>query len=107
MFRRTGASTFELWLDGALQSTSSTGIALTSSSTTKAVGNWRPTTGQPDEPSRCTISDLVVVTGAALTWQEAKSVLDQRSFPAGVSAAIDFPSAGIDNGDVALVEAKG
>jgi hypothetical protein len=107
MFRRISASAFDLWVDGVQQASGLSNASISSVTTSKAVGNWHPSSGGPDEPSRCTISDHVNILGATLSWAEARAVLNSRSFPGGVSATVNFPVDGVDSGDVALVEAAG
>lgn len=106
--RRLGTASFELWVDGVRVATDSTSIASDASTTFKAVGNWHPSTfgfGGTDEPSQCTISDFISIVGQALTWQQCEAIIASRTFPAGVSADIDFPTAGTDSGGVVVVEA--
>ena len=105
--RRNSAASFELFIDGSLAGSSTTNPGTDATTTKKAIGNWDQTEGVADVPFLGTISDLVVVHGTALTTTEAAAILDSRTFPSGVTAAVDFPTDGTDSGDVALVEAAG
>lgn len=107
LLRRTATNAFELWLDGTLQVTDATTLGTDATATTKSVGNWDPGTGNPDSPMNGTVSDLITIIGTAVTWAQALAIIDGRTYPAGVSATIDFPTAGTENGDVATVEATG
>lgn len=105
LVRRTATNAFELWVDGTQVATDATTVGTDATASTKAVGNWNPGTGEPDEPSYCTISDVVTIVGTALTWGQAELAIEKRRFPVGVSPTVNFPLDGTDTGDVALVEA--
>lgn len=107
MIRRNSASSADLWLDGVQQDTDSTNIGTDATTTNKAVGNWNSAAAVADEPGLCTISDVLVIPNAALTWAQAIDAIYSRTLPAGVSASINFPTDGSDQGNVATVEAIG
>ena len=106
LYRQTGSAARELWFDGAQVSSDTTDIATDATVTAKYVGNNGDTA--VNEPSLCTVSDVVTIVGNAITWEQAEAIFATRTFPAGVSAAVDFPtSLGTDAGSPVRVEALG
>lgn len=104
LYRRTGTAAHELWLDGVQVDSDATDISTDATVTSKYVGNHGDTA--VNEPSLCTVSDVVTIVGATVTWEQAEAIFATRTFPAGVSAAVDFPtSLGTDSGSPVRVEA--
>lgn len=104
LYRRTGTAAHELWIDGVQVDSDTTDIGTDATVTAKYVGNNGDTA--VNEPSLCTVSDVVTIVGNAVTWEQAEGIFATRTFPAGVSAAVDFPtSLGTDAGSPVKVEA--
>jgi hypothetical protein len=103
--RRTSGTLWEMYIDGVSVGTSATANSTTSSASNKAIGNWHASAGEPDEPFRGTISDVVILD-APIAAADVAKVLRDRTIPGGVNIAMDWAgTGGTDNGTVHLVDA--
>lgn len=107
MVRRKSGSSADVWIDGALVVSDSTVVNTNATATFKAVGNWHSSAAVADEPALCTISDLITLTGAVPTWEEAVALIANRAnVPSGATIQVDFPASGTEQGNVVTVEGE-